>query len=53
MSNLSRQKARQKKSAVQNQQKEFSSVKGALRNKLNLIDFSHINTLFLELMTRL
>ena len=30
----------------------FSFVKESLQNKLNLIDFSHINTLYSESMTR-
>ena len=35
-----------KKSTVQNQQKESSSLKASLENELDLIDFPHVSTLF-------
>ena len=45
-SNLLREEIRQKKSTVQIQQKEFACLKSSLQNELNLIDFTHVSTLF-------
>ena len=44
--NLLREKIRQKKSTLRSLPKEFSSLKVSLPNKLNLIDFAHVTTLF-------
>ena len=45
-SNILREENRQKKSTVQNLQKEFSSLKAPLQNELILIEFAHVSTLF-------
>ena len=41
-----REEILQKKSTVQILQKEFACLKSSLQNELNLIDFTHISTLF-------
>ena len=48
-SNLLSKEICQKKSTLQNLQKEFSSLKASLQNELNLIDFSHVSTLCFEI----
>ena len=50
--NILREEIRQKKSTLINLQKEFSSFKVSLQNKLNLIDFAHSALFSSELMTR-
>ena len=40
------------KNIVRTLQKKFSSLKVSLQNKLNLIDFAHVSTLFLKIDDR-
>ena len=40
------------KNIVRTLQKEFSSLKVSLQNKLNLIDFAHVSALFLKIDDR-
>ena len=40
------------KNIVRTLLKEFSSLKVSLQNKLNLIDFAHVSTLFLKIDDR-
>ena len=45
-SNLLREEIRQKKSTVRILKKEFSSLIASLQNELNLVDFTHVSTIF-------